>query len=92
MSKNLSTGNRDYSEEKLREDPPPYFHRPPIVLQMEQIGIGMSVTTLPVILSIQSRYQDLFLKCHEHHLPILKYFIDENNLYPFYDSYSPGIF
>ena len=86
MSKNLSTGNRDYSEEKLREDPPPYFHRPPIVLQMEQIGIGMSVTTLPVILSIKNRYQDLFLKCHEHHLPILKYFIDENNLYPFYDS------
>ena len=25
MSKKLLTGNRDYSEEKLREDPPSYF-------------------------------------------------------------------
>ena len=75
------------SEKNLRVDEEPtFFNRPPIIFHLEQIGIGMSVTTLPAILSIKERYQDIFIKCHEHHVPILKYFIEESNIYPYYDS------
>ena len=71
------------SEKNLRvNEDPTFFNRPHIIFQLEQIGIGMSVTCLPAILSIKERYQDIFIKCHEHHVPILKYFVNEDNLYP----------
>ena len=69
-----------------------FFKKPPIIFTCDQIGIGMSVTMLPIILDIKkSSNQEVYIHCHQHHVDILKYFIDEENIYPFYDSNDPQL-
>tara|TARA_S200000501_G_scaffold295516_1_gene281504 strand:- start:2677 stop:3675 length:999 start_codon:yes stop_codon:yes gene_type:complete len=76
----------------LRKDVDCFYEKPPIIFNMDQIGIGMSVTMLPAILDIKQRTdQDIYVHCHEHHVNIIKYFIDEDNIYPYYDSNDPEL-
>lgn len=64
-----------------------YFIKSPLIFKMDQLGIGMSVAMLPVILDTINRTgNETYIHCHKHHLDIIKYFINEDNIYPFYDS------
>jgi len=68
-----------------------YYYNAPIIFNMNQLGIGMSVTMLPTILQIKNNFpNDIYAHCHQHHVDIIKYFIDEDNIYPFYDSNDPN--
>lgn len=72
---------------KFRETRPALFDEVPIIFNLDEMGIGTTVSALPAIMYIKNNYNnDLFFKCHRHHMPILKHFFDENCLYPYYDS------
>ena len=63
----------------------------PIVLRMEQNGLGMTVQTLPALMYLKNkRNNDVYLKIYKKHREILKYFFDEQYLYYWNKKTSKG--
>ena len=64
----------------------------PIVWRLEQYGLGMTVQALPSIEYFKKhKKNDLYLKAHKKHIDFLKYFVDENKLYPWIRKSKNGI-
>lgn len=56
----------------------------PIIIRHEQIGIGMSVQLLPMLMTLKNIVKnDIYLACFKHHIPLLSYYIDDEFLYPY---------
>tara|TARA_B000000532_G_scaffold137058_1_gene110033 strand:- start:1184 stop:2206 length:1023 start_codon:yes stop_codon:yes gene_type:complete len=59
-------------------------YKSPIIITHEQLGIGTTVQLLPAINHLKTLIDnEIILCCFKHHVPIIKYFIDDDNIYPF---------
>lgn len=60
------------------------FLKAPVIIKHEQIGIGMSVQLLPALLHLKDKIDnEIYLTCFKHHIPLLKYYFNDDYIYPF---------